>query len=347
MKAVRKMEHGLGHVACVDIPEPEVKPGFIKIKVAYCGICGTDDHIVRHGLETPQGLDLPVTLGHEYSGTVVEVGEGVTDFKVGDRVTTGGLTNWCGKCMACKNFLGLGTCPHSRSIGYEVDGAMAEYIVHEDGYTFKLPDNISFEEAAIIEPAAVACHAVLEVADIKPTDNVVIFGAGPIGLLVLQFVKLCGAKAALIDVSAAAGRLQKAKDFGADVVLENDKCNAIEEIGKIFGGQVNAAFDCTSQSICIDQAIMMTSFNGSIYLVGTPDMKEGYTMKAAIAAFMKEQTIKFAFAHRWPTWPKTIRLIAEGRINAKDMITHYFPFDKCEEAFYLTDPDKVKVLLHP
>lgn len=347
MKAVRKMEHGLGHVACVDIPEPEVKPGSIKIKVEYCGICGTDDHIVRHGLETPQGLDLPVTLGHEYSGTVVEVGEGVKGFKVGDRVTTGGLTGWCGECVACKNMLGLGSCAQARSIGYEVDGAMAEYIVHEEGYTFKLPDNMSFEEAAIIEPTAVAVHAVLEVANIQPTDKVAIFGAGPIGLLVLQIVKLCGAKAVLIDISAAAGRLEKAKAFGADAVFENDKCNAIAEVQKFFGGQADAAFDCTSQSVCIDQAIMMTRFNGSIYLVGTPDMKEGYHLKASIAAFMKEQTIKFAFAHRFPTWPKAIRLIAEGRVNAKDMITHKFKFDDCEEAFYLADPDKVKVLLHP
>jgi len=347
MKAVRKMEHGLGHVACVDIPEPEVKPGFIKIKVACCGICGTDDHIVRHGLETPQGLNLPVTLGHEYSGTIVEVGEGVTGFKVGDRVTTGGLTGWCGECVACKNFLGLGTCPHSHSIGYEADGAMAEYIVHEEGYTFRLPDNISFEEAAIIEPTAVAVHAVLEVADLKPTDNVVIFGAGPIGLLVLQIVKLCGCKAVLVDISAAAGRLMKAKDFGADAVFENDKCNAIEEVQKFFGGQADAAFDCTSQSVCIDQASMITRFNGTIYLVGTPDMQQGYQLKAAIAGFMKEHTIKYCYAHRWPTWPKAIRLIAEGRVNAKDMITHRFRFEDCEEAFYLADPDKVKVLLHP
>jgi len=347
MKAVRKMEHGLGHVACVDIPEPVVGPGKIKIKVEYCGICGTDDHIVRHGLETPGGLNLPVTLGHEYSGTVVEVGEGVTSFKVGDRVTTGGLTGWCGECYACKSALGLAACKHSRSIGYEVDGAMAEYIVHEEGYTFKLPDNMSFEEAAIIEPSAVACHAVLEVADVKASDSVVIFGAGPIGLLVLQYVKLSGARAYLVDISAAAGRLERAKAFGADAVFENDKVNVIEEIMKVNGGPVDCCFDCTSQSGCINQAFMLTRFGGTVYLVGTPDMKTGYNLTLAIAAFMKEITIKNAFAHRQTTWPKAIRLMAEGKINAKDMITHYFSFDQCEEAFYCTDPDKVKVLLHP
>jgi L-iditol 2-dehydrogenase len=341
------MEHGLGHVACVDIPEPVAGPGKLKIKVAFCGICGTDDHIVRHGLETPSGLDLPVTLGHEYGGTVVEVGEGVSNFKVGDRVTTGGLTGWCGQCYACKSLLGIGACKSARSIGYEVDGAMAEYIVHEEGYAFKIPDNMSFEEAAIIEPSAVACHAVLEVADVKPSDSVVIFGAGPIGLLVLQYVKLCGARAYLVDVAAAAGRLQKANAFGADAVFENDKVNAIGEIMKLNGGPADCCFDCTSQSSCIDQAFLLTRFAGNVYLVGTPDMKEGYTFKLAIAAFMKEIAIKNAFAHRQPTWPKAIRLMAEGKINAKDMITHRFSFDECEKAFYCGDPDKIKVLLHP
>ncbi len=348
MKAVRKMDHGIGFVSCVDIPEPQiVRPDDIKIKVEYCGICGTDDHIVNHGLEPPRApLPVPVTLGHEFSGTVVEVGPAVKNIKVGDRVTTGGLTGFCGRCYAC--IAGsIGGCATAKSIGYETDGAMAEYIVHEEPYTFKLPDNMSFEEGALIEPSAVACHAALEMTHISPTDTVIVMGAGPIGLLVMQFAKLTGAKVFVVDVSASKGKLELAKQLGADGVFENDTQNVVMEVLKMTGGRgVNVTFDCTSNPTCIDQAILMTCFGGQVTMVGTPG-PEGYQLKRMLISFMKEQKLQNAFAHRVSTWPKAIRLIAEGKIKVAPLVSHKFKFEDCEKAFSFRDPMKIKVLMEP
>ncbi len=348
MKAVRKMDHGIGFVSCVDIPEPQiVRPNDVKIKVEYCGICGTDDHIVNHGLEPPKApLPVPVTLGHEYSGTVVEVGPEVTGIKVGDRVTTGGLTGFCGRCLLCIGGF-IGGCATAKSIGYECDGAMAEYIVHEESYMFKLPDNMSFEAGALIEPAAVACHAVFERAKITPTDVVMVMGAGPIGLLVMQFAKLTGATVGIVDVSAASGKLELAKKLGADFVFENDKMDVTSTVLQMTGGRgVNVTFDCTSNPKCIDQAILMTGFNGQVMLVGTPPA-DGYKLDRMLISFMKEQTLQNAFAHNVFTWPKAINLIATGRIQVEPLVSHKFKFDDCEEAFSLKDPTKIKILMHP
>ena len=348
MKAVRKMDHGIGYVACVDIPEPEiVRPNDVKIKVEYCGICGTDDHIVNHGLEPPRApLPVPVTLGHEYVGTVVEVGPEVKDFKVGDRVTTGGLTGFCGRCLLCIGGF-IGGCATAKSIGYECDGAMAEYIVHEDSYMFKIPDNMTSEEAALIEPSAVACHAALEIANIKPSDVVLIFGAGPIGLLVMQFAKTTGATVGIVDVSAAEGKLKLAKELGADFVFANDQMDVVTEVMKLTGGRgVNVTFDCTSNPKCIDQAILLTCFNGQVILVGTPPA-DGYKLERMLISFMKEQKILNAFAHNVFTWPKAIAFIASGRVKVGPLVSHKFKFEDCEEAFSFKDPTKIKILMHP
>ena len=346
MKAVQKLEHGVGYLGYVEVEEPKIAPGSVKIKVEYCGICGSDLHIVG-GFETPTSpLPIPFTMGHEYSGTIAEIGDGVTQFKVGDRVTGIVTKGFCGKCRSC--LMGdIGRCQDAINIGYECDGAMAEYICMPEGATFKLPDNVSLEEGALVEPAAVVAHAVLENVDIKPTDTVVVMGAGPIGLLVLQFAKACGAKTILADISSANARLELGKKLGADYTFENDKCNVIQEVRALtFGKGADFVFECTGVDIVITQSIMMTKRAGTIVELALTSA-EGSNIKAYIVAVMQNMRIQFSYGHNLGTWKKTLQMMADGRINTKDLVTHKFKFEDFNEAFECNDANKIKVLLHP
>lgn len=346
MKAVQKVARGNGFLECREVDEPVAAPGKIKIKVAYCGICGSDMHIVE-GFEPPgASWPFPVTLGHEYSGTVVEIGEGVTKFQVGDRVTSNVSTGFCGKCHICLsgNYY---ACPENRNMGYETDGFMAEYAVVDEGIAFKLPDNLSFEEGAQVEPACVAAFATLEKANLKPGDTAVVIGAGVIGLLVVQFVKLCGAKAIVIDLSSAGNKLALARQYGADLVLENDKTDAIAEVRRATGGTgADYIFECTAAEPCINQATLMTRRGGTIVMLGiTPP--EGTTFKYYLLSILQGHTIVNSFGHRLHTWPRVIQLISEGRISVKELVTHKLGFEQCAKAFENQEPGKIKILLHP
>ena len=346
MKAIKKMDHGHGHLALVETDEPAVRPGTLKIKVEACGICGSDLHIVE-GFEPPGiSYPFPVTLGHEYSGTVVEVGEGVTNFSVGDRVTSNVSTGFCGKCYMCLsgNYY---ACPTNRNMGYECDGFMQEYVVVDAGIAFKLPESISFEEGAQVEPICVAAFAVFEKASLKPNDVCVIMGAGTIGLLALQLVKLCGAKAIVVDLSSAANRLELAKEFGADLVLENDKTEAIAEVKKFTRGLgADYVFECTAAEVCINQSLLMLRRLGTLIELGITD-PAGTTLKYFLFDILAGHNIVCSFGHRLHTWPRAIGLLAEGKVRVREMITHRFPFESYDEAFNLKDPNKLKVLLIP
>jgi L-iditol 2-dehydrogenase len=341
------MEGGSGKLAYVEVPEPVVTPFTVKIKIAYSGICGSDYHIVE-GYETPMAppRPYPLTLGHEYSGTIAEVGEGVDNLKVGDRVTALVTVGYCGKCASCLKGEYF-RCAGAKNMGYECDGTMTDYVVVPAAGVFKLPDTITFEEAAQVEPACVAGNAVLAKVNLKPDDTVVIMGAGPIGLLILQFVKLCGAKAILIDLSRETTKLALGKKFGADYILENDKCDAITEVRKLTWGKgVDYLFECTAVESCITQGSLMVRAGGKFVELGiTPP--EGTTFKFFLLLVMQAIDVLCSFGHQPPMWEKVIQLMAEKKINTADLVTHKFSFKQFDEAFALKGPERVKVLLHP
>jgi len=346
MRAVRKTDHGAGHVECVEIDEPKIRKGCVKIKVEYCGICGSDSHIFGD-FETPTApLPIPFTFGHELSGTIVEIGEGVEKFNVGDRVTSNVITGYCGRCEACVSGH-PGLCKHSHNAGYECDGAMAEYFVIEEGMVFALPDNISFEEGAQVEPACVAAHAVLELCNIKPSEVCVIMGCGPIGLLVLQFAKACGAECVCVDVSKFQNRLDLAKKYGADYVFANDQAHVVEEVRRLTKGQgVSYVFECTGDDMCFDQAVMMSKVHGKIVEIAITN-DAGSTHRAFLLAVMMGLDIQCSFGHSYDTWPKVLQMMAEGKINTKDLVSHKFVFEDINKAIELDDPAKLKILMHP
>jgi len=212
--------HNVKDVRVDQVQEPQTPPGKVKVKVEWAGICGSDLHIFSHGLPLEPhpltGQKPPVTLGHEFSGTIVEAGEGVTGYRAGERVAVEPLI-YCGRCYACRRGY-YNQCYTVGFVGINRDGGFAEYVIVDEHMLHPLPDHVSFEEGALVEPTAVSLYAVRE-SKLKPGDPVAIFGVGPIGLLTLLCVKAAGASQ-IIAVDLSEEHLKLAQQLGATTVLE-------------------------------------------------------------------------------------------------------------------------------
>ena len=226
---------------------PAPCPGEVKIKVHWCGICGSDLHEYLAGpifipVEKPHpltGKKAPIILGHEFSGEIVQIGAGVPAIQVGDRVTASASRS-CGECFWCKRGETI-ICEKNAGTGLQADGAFAEY-VNVPAYD-KLPDSVTFEEAALAEPLAVGVHA-MKRAQIQPEDNVVIVGAGTIGLSVLQAARASGAKITMV-VEKAEARKAYARQLGATMVLDPSRMDIPGAVHEATGGVgADLGFEC-------------------------------------------------------------------------------------------------------
>ena len=321
---------GLDHMIIKEIPKPSASKGKVVVSLEYVGICGSDVHYFHNGCVGAYKVDLAhdYMLGHECAGTVVEIGEGVTNIKVGDRVAlepgvTDGTCSFCkeGKYNLCPNVVFLATPP--------VPGCNEEFIEFPSDYCFKLPDTVSTMEGALVEPLSVGFHAANQ-ANVKVGDTVVILGGGCIGLVTLLSCKAHGAgKIILADLIDA--RLEKAKELGATYVINSSKCDVIEEVKKLTDG--NGA-DCVFETAGAVPTIKMTPFiakrGGTVTLVGISTQQE---IPYNFAQIMdKELTIKSVFRYR-NIYPNAIAAIASGAINVKSIVTHQFDFDHIQDAY--------------
>jgi len=206
-----------GSVELRDVPKPQIRPGEVLLRSRGIGICGSDLH-QWHGTQA-WAVNWPVTLGHEFCGEVVEVGSDVTGWHVGDRVACETAARVCGHCPMCRTGH-YNLCPERLGFGYGVDGAAAEFVKAEPRLLHRIPDNVTWEQAALTEPCAVAFNAVVEKSHPRPGDLAVVLGPGPIGLLVTQMLRNTGpARLVLVGLRRDAKRLELAQRFGADEVI--------------------------------------------------------------------------------------------------------------------------------
>jgi len=242
MKALRW--HGREDLRLEDIPEPSPGPGLLKVKVGLAGICGTDlkEYAAGPCLVNPEKA--PLTMGHEFAGTVAAVGEGVTGFAAGDRVS--GVGYWyCGDCYYCKKG-NYNLCVNSNFSGLDIDGCMAEYYVTPAYACYRLPDSVSDEAGALVEPLAVALHAVSQ-GKVKPGDTVAVVGDGAIGLCSLLAARAAGA-AGVYLVAKHRGRGELAVQMGADGVIYLDDGSPAERLKELTGGPgADAAIECVGK----------------------------------------------------------------------------------------------------
>ncbi|RXK86065.1 2,3-butanediol dehydrogenase [Filimonas effusa] len=321
----------------------------IKIQVKFAGICGSDLHEYSHGpmlipVEKPYALNGhqgTTTLGHEFSGVVEEVGDQVTRFKKGDRVVVEPLFR-----NPDSEFIPNGKYNLSEPLGFvglTANGGFAKYVLVEDYMVYKIPDNVSFEQGAIVEPAAVAVYAVKNTG-LEIGQNCVIFGAGPIGLLCLLAAKAAGA-AKVIVVDVAEKRLEKAKELGADAVISGKEADVAGKVKAANGGEgLDVFIDAAGVQVTLDAGIQSLK-NGGVALIvalfGKPATINAFDLVA------REITLKGVIAYR-NIFPEVINLIASGKLPVEKLVTSKIILDNIVNDGFealLNNPSQVKILV--
>jgi len=338
--------HNIKDVRVEQVQEPVVTSGQVKVKVEWAGICGSDLHAYLDGLSTEphsiSGQKPPLTLGHEFSGTIVEVGEGVTSHQVGERVAIEPLI-YCGECYACKRGY-YNQCSQVGFVGLNRDGGFAEYVMVDENMVHVLPDQVSFEEGALVEPTAVSFYAVRE-SKLKAGDSVAIFGAGPIGLLTLLSAKAAGATQ-IIVIDLSEERLAKAKELGATTVLNGMRDDIVETIHQLTNGGVRVAYECAGAQPTMTNAVASVKQGGQVMAIAVFAKPVAIEMGQLM---FKAADITSTLAYRH-VFPEVIDMIATGRLDVKQVITKKIELkDVVEEGFnqLIHDKKQAKILVRP
>ena len=318
---------GIGKMGFEERPIPVPKDNEVLVKLEYVGICGSDLHYYETGAIGDYVVKPPFVLGHEPGGTVVEVGKDVKHLNVGDRVALEpGKT--CGHCEFCKTG-NYNLCPDVVFFATPpVDGVFQEYVAHEAALCFKLPDNVSTMEGALIEPLAVGFHAAIQ-GGAKAGQTAVVMGAGCIGLVTMMALKAMGVSRVFV-VDIMEKRLQKALELGADGVINASQTDAVEEVKKLTDGRgCDLAVETAGTQITAVQTIHMTKKGAAIVLVGYS--KSGEMTLPMSLALDKELTFKTVFRYRH-IYPMAIDAVAAGKVNLKGIVTDVFSLDEAQNA---------------
>lgn len=329
-----------------NFPDPVPGEEEVLLDIRACGICGSD----IHGWDGSTGRRRPpLIMGHEASGQIAAVGPKVTRWKVGDRVTFDS-TIYCGKCAPCKAGH-INLCENRRVVGvsppeYRQHGAFAEKLVVPERILYKVPDNLTFPQAAMIEPVSIAIHAIQRV-KINPTDTAVVVGAGMIGLFIIQALRWAGAKQ-IIAVDLAENRLKLAKELGATHALKSDACDVPAEVAKLTGGNgADIAIEVVGISPTLMLALATLRRGGSAVLVGNLAPKTDFPLQAMVT---KEITL-YGSCSSCGEYPLCLDLIAQGHIRVEPMISAVASLDEGKEWFEkLSAKDGakyMKVILQP
>lgn len=330
---------GIGKMGYVERPIPEVKPDEVLVKIEYVGICGSDMHYYETGAIGDYVVEPPFVLGHEPGGTVVEVGSNVTHLKVGDRVALEpGKT--CGQCEFCKTGR-YNLCPDVIFFATPpVDGVFQEYVAHEAALCFKLPENVSTLEGALIEPLAVGFHAANQ-GNAHAGQTAVVMGAGCIGLVSMMALKAEGvSKVYVVDVMQK--RLDKALELGADGVINATQVDTVEEILRLTeGAGCDLAIETAGTEITTRQCIHAVKKGATIVCVGYS--KSGEMTLPMSLALDKEIRFETVFRYRH-IYPMAIDAVASGKVNLKGIVTDIFEFDDIQNAMDKSVADKANIV---
>lgn len=308
-------------------PIPKPAAGEVLVKIEYVGICGSDLHYYESGRIGNFIVQPPFVLGHEAAGTVVEVGDGVGSLKVGDQVALEpGKT--CGKCEFCKQ----GKYNLCREVVFfatpPVDGVFQEYVAHEAGLCFKLPENVSTMEGALIEPLAVGMHAA-NTGEAHLGQTAVVTGGGCIGLVSMLSLKARGVSRVIV-VDVMEKRLKKALELGADEVINAKETDTVQRIMELTDGRgFDLGIETAGSQITASQLIQGAKKGGTIVFVGYSASGE-MTLPMGMA-LDKELTLKTIFRYR-NIYPMAIEAVASGKIKIKDIVTDYFELDDIQNA---------------
>jgi L-iditol 2-dehydrogenase len=325
--------------------DPELQPGCVIIKVEACGICGSD----VHGMDGSTGRrQPPVIMGHEASGIIHAVAPDVTDWRVGNRVTFDSTIS-CGECYYCKRG-DINLCDNRRVLGvscneYRQNGAFAEYVAVPAHILYAIPENISFEQAAMVEAVSVAVHAVA-ISSVDANDTAVVIGCGMIGLLCIQALKAAGCKK-VIAIDLVSAKLKLAGELGADLTIKSDDGNLIQKIrNETENRGADLALEVVGIEPTVNMAVDCTRKGGTITLVGNLASEIKFPLQKVVTRQLKVQG-SCASAGEYPL---CLELIASGQIKVGPLISKVAPLDEGNEWFhrlYNKEEGLMKVILKP
>ena len=330
---------GIGEMGFEERDIPQVKDDEVLVKLEYVGICGSDLHYYETGAIGDYVVEPPFVLGHEPGGTVVEVGKNVTHLKAGDRVALEpGKT--CGHCEFCKTGR-YNLCPDVVFFATPpVDGVFQEYVAHEADLCFKLPNNVSTLEGALIEPLAVGFHAAIQ-GDAHLGQKAVVMGAGCIGLVSMMALKARGVSEVYV-VDIMEKRLKKALELGADGVINGAEENVEQKIRQITDGRgVDLVIETAGTEITTRQAISIAKKGSNIVLVGYS--KSGEMTLPMSLVLDKELTFKTVFRYRH-IYPMAIEAVSQGKVNLKGIVTDIFDLDDAQKAMDYSVNNKADIV---
>lgn len=336
MKAARV--HKLGEIEIVDVPIPEIGGKDILIKVHRAGICGTDVGMVQGKVSGK----LPITLGHEFCGTVAQIGNEVsTDLKEGDPVVAGG--SWvCGECDSCTQGNEL-YCKNRFSLGRTVDGCMAEFVRMNHRVVHRLPENVSFDEGQNIVNIACSVRAVKKLPFLLG-KTVAVFGPGNAGMIMLQLLKMAGASKAVM-VGTRDFRLEMAKKFGADLVVNVKKEDPAKTIFDWCPEGIDLIVEASGQATVLEDCINVLKPGGSIVVFGIFSDR----IKNFDPSFLYyKEPVLYGSKGTSGAFEDAIQLLAEKRLQILPMITHRFPLEETAAAFNVFEtkvPDAMRILI--
>lgn len=342
MKAFAKVGCGSGETRLEEFPKPKRGIGEVLIKVAACGICGSDLHAYRadRGYEW---MEPPTVLGHEFAGTVEEVGDDGGLLEPGDRVVAIAIQG-CGVCRTCM----LGSthlCPRRQIVGLNHNGGMSEHVVVAERHLVRVPDNVKLELAALAEPLSVAVHAVLERATIQPGQMVVVTGPGPIGLLCAVLARLSGGEVLVVGTDAdATTRLPAADRLGFRTAnLEDGPLG--EHLQDAFGERSpDAWIEASGAVAALEDALDLVRLGGTITVVGMFSEPMSFFPTQAVRS---ELGLLFSYASNYPDYEVALDLLASGAIDPDPLVQQY-SLDAASRAFEEAEQGRtVKPLLIP
>jgi len=328
-----------------DVPDPEPGSREVLVQVKACGICGSD----IHGMDGSTGRRIPPALmGHEASGVVVRTGDGNSDWKAGDRVTFDSTIS-CGQCFYCRQGL-INLCDNRRVMGvscadYRQDGAFADFVVLPESILYRLPQNLDYDKAVMVEPLSVAFHAVNRV-PLAINDSAVVVGAGMVGLLVIQALRLAGCGLVMaVDIDQA--RLDLACKLGADVGLRSDQADIPAEIARLTSGRgADVGFEVVGLGQTVKTALTSLRKGGSLGLIGNLSPAIDFPLQLAVT----RQITLYSSCASAGEYPACLDMLARGSVDVSPLISAVAPLSEGDAWFhrlYAREAGLMKVILAP